>query len=69
MGEIFGIVCGLFFIEGADKKIIVDTGGSAQTLTKAEFSASQIAEPEDALKKVRLKGVKGLKSFFSLRLE
>jgi glyoxylase-like metal-dependent hydrolase (beta-lactamase superfamily II) len=45
----------MFYIEGADKNIIVDTSGSAESLTMAGFSATQIATPEDALKKVGLK--------------
>jgi glyoxylase-like metal-dependent hydrolase (beta-lactamase superfamily II) len=44
----------MFFIEGADKAILVDTSGSAESLKAAGFSATQIASPEEALSKLGL---------------
>jgi glyoxylase-like metal-dependent hydrolase (beta-lactamase superfamily II) len=45
----------IFFIEGADKRIIVDTSGAAETLARRGIPAKQVATPEEALKKVGLK--------------
>jgi glyoxylase-like metal-dependent hydrolase (beta-lactamase superfamily II) len=44
----------IFFIDGAGKNIIVDAGGSAETLKKGGFHATHVATPEEALKKVGL---------------
>ena len=44
----------IFFIDGADKNIIVDTSGSAASLNMGGFNATQIATPEEVLKKVGL---------------
>lgn len=45
----------MFYIEGADKAILVDTSGSADSLVAGGFSAVQTSSPEDALGKVGLK--------------
>lgn len=42
----------IFYIEGARQKILVDAGGSAETLSSRGLPVEHIAYPEEALKKL-----------------
>jgi N-acyl homoserine lactone hydrolase len=44
----------IWYIEGAKERILVDAGGSVETMIRRGFSAEQIALPEDALKRLGL---------------
>jgi N-acyl homoserine lactone hydrolase len=44
----------VWYIEGAKERILVDAGGSAETMLRRGHSAEQVASPEDALKRVGL---------------
>jgi len=44
----------IWYIEDAKERILVDAGGSAETMIRRGFSAEHIASPEDALKRLGL---------------
>jgi len=44
----------IWYIEGAKERILVDAGGSAETMLRRGHSAEHIASPQDALKKLGL---------------
>ena len=45
----------IWYIDGARERILVDAGGSAETMLRRGHSAEQIASPEEALERVNLK--------------
>jgi len=45
----------IWYIDGARERILVDAGGSAETMRSRGHSAEQIASPEEALERVNLK--------------
>lgn len=44
----------IWYIEGAQKPILIDAGGSAETMRKRGFEAEHIASPDEALSKIGL---------------
>lgn len=54
MGQIITTTVYIYYIEGPDKKIIVDTGGSAETTIKMGVPSEQLSSPEVELGKFSL---------------
>lgn len=54
MGQLITVTVYIYYIEGPDKKIIVDTGGAAETFNRIGLPANQISSPEAELGKLGL---------------
>ena len=55
MGETITTTVYIYYIEGPEKKIIVDTGGSAETTIKMGVPSEQLSSPELELGKLGLR--------------
>ena len=52
MGDAAETYASIWYIEGAKERILIDAGGSAETMVRRGHSAEHIASPADALKRV-----------------
>lgn len=55
IGEPSETYASIWYIDGAEKQILVDAGGTGETLTRRGLSAVAITSPTDALKKIGIR--------------